>query len=94
MRLTSLFATHESLGLVNGTETRPSTAGDSQTLWDQKSREALTAILMSMNDDQVEAISSCTSAQQVWKKLATMYESTSGQNKQLIWQQFYQVTTK
>ncbi len=50
--------------------------------------------LMSMNDEQVEAISSCTSGQQVWKKLATMYESTSGENKQLIWQQFYHVTTK
>lgn len=95
MRLTSLFTSYESLGVVTGTESRPpNTAVDAQLIWDQKSREGLTAMLMSMSDDQVEAVSSCTTAQEVWSKLATMYESTSGENKSLIWQQFYQVQTK
>lgn len=61
MRLTSLFTSYESLGVVTGTESRPpNTAVDAQLIWDQKSREGLTAMLMSMSDDQVEAVSSCT----------------------------------
>ncbi|CAL8133313.1 unnamed protein product [Orchesella dallaii] len=51
-------------------------------------------MLMSMEDEQVEAVSSCNNAQEVWQKLATMYESTSGENKQLLWQKFYSIMTK
>ncbi len=82
-RMVYLFRTHKSMKIVDGTTPRPSTSGESQTDWDQKSNEALTAMLMSMSDVQVEEISSYTSAQQVWSKLATLYDSTSGENKQI-----------
>ena len=86
-----MFETHHSMKVVNGTEARPATSGAAQEKWDQQSSDAFTAMLFSMEDDQVEAVSGCTSAQEVWKKLATMYESSSGENKQILWQDFYGV---
>lgn len=94
IRLVSLFKTHRSLGVVEGTEARHATDADLQAEWDQKSGDAFTAVLMSMSDEQVEIISSCTTVQEIWRKLATMYESASGENKQLLWQKFYSVQTK
>lgn len=92
--MVSLFSAHKSLGVVDGTVKRSTVAGQDQENWDQMSVEAITAMLLSMSDDQVEAVSICTSAQEIWKKLGTMYESCSGKNKQLLWQQFYSMTTK
>jgi len=62
----SLFIAHNILDIVDGTTPRPTTAGDKQKLWDQSSNEALTALYMCMNDEQVEAVSGCLSAQDIW----------------------------
>lgn len=94
IRMTSIFTTHKSMKVVDGTEARPTSSGQKQEDWDQKASEAFTAMLMSMGDDQVEAVSSCKTAQEIWQKLSVMYESTSGENKQLLWQQFYSITAK
>lgn len=94
MRLVSLFTSHKSLNIVNGTTGRPGTAGDAQNEWDQASSEALTALLMCMEDSQVEQVSGCKTAQEIWAKLHAMYESTSGENVQMLWMKFYSIVVE
>jgi Reverse transcriptase (RNA-dependent DNA polymerase)/gag-polypeptide of LTR copia-type/GAG-pre-integrase domain len=91
MRMVSLFTTHKILEIVDGTTDRPALAGTAQEKWDQGNNEALTSILLSMNDDEVEAISGCKTAAEIWRKLSTMYQSVSGESKQILWQKFYSI---
>lgn len=92
IRMESLFASQSSLGIVKGTTSRPA-AGPDREKHDQKAQDAMTAMLLTMSDQEVENISGCGTAAEVWKKLGTMYESTSGENKQLLWKQFYEIMT-
>jgi hypothetical protein len=73
MRLTSLFDTHSILEIVDGTTKRPAAPGKEQKDWDRGNKEAFTALLMSISDEEVETISSCKTAVDIWKKLGTMY---------------------
>jgi len=79
---------------VDGTELRPRASVDAQNEWDQKSSEAFSALLMTMSDEQAEAVSGCKTAQDIWKKLAIMCKSTSCENKRALWQIFYSIMTK
>jgi len=67
MRLVSMFTCDKSLTIVDGTEARPTWDADAEAIWDRKSSEAFTAMLMTMSDEQVEAVSGCRNAQEVWK---------------------------
>jgi hypothetical protein len=96
MRMISLFNAHHSLGIVQGTEVRPPTAvapasNEAQENWDQKTNEAMAAMLISMADEQVDAVANCTTPQQIWAKLITMYENAGGENIQMVYQQFFGV---
>ncbi|CAL8110377.1 unnamed protein product [Orchesella dallaii] len=48
-------------------------------------------MLMAMSYDQVELISGCKNSHEILVKLETMYVSTSGENKQALWQEFYSI---
>ena len=91
MRMTSLYEAHSAMGVVDGTEDRPAAAGESQKKWDNLSKEAFSAMLNAMTDDEVDKVSGCDCAQEVWKKLCLMYECSSGENKAILWSQFYSV---
>ncbi|XP_035714090.1 uncharacterized protein LOC110857917 isoform X1 [Folsomia candida] len=42
-----------------------------------------------MTDEQVETVFGCKTAPEMWDKLSSIYQSTSGENKQALWQKFY-----
>lgn len=91
LRMVCLFKSHKILEVVDGSTTRPSATGSDPALWDQANNEAETCMLLSMGDDQVEAVSSCKTAAEIFKKLSSIYESTSGESKQALWQKYYSV---
>ncbi|OXA44686.1 hypothetical protein Fcan01_20682 [Folsomia candida] len=39
--------------------------------------------------EQVETVFGCKTAPEMWDKLSSIYQSTSGENKQALWQKFY-----
>jgi hypothetical protein len=82
MRLTVLFKSHEILEIVDGTTPRLVAAGADQKKWDKGNIDALAVMLLSMSNSEVEAVSSYTTATQIWTKLASMYQSISGESKQ------------
>jgi hypothetical protein len=84
----SLFHTHNIMDIVDGSKLRPAAAGTKQTEWDQGNNEALT---LCMSDEEMEATSGCgrTTANEIWEKLNTMYQSVSGASKQILWQKYY-----
>lgn len=94
LRMVSIFKTHNSLDIVEGRKTRPTSGADAQARFDQADSEAFTAMLMAMEDSQVEAVSGCTTSNEIWAKLLTMYENSSGACKQSLWMQYYSVMTK
>ena len=89
--MTSLFNSHRIMGIVDGTTIRPTAAGEAQTKWDQENNEALTIMLLSMTDTEVESISGCVTSHQIWTKLGSMYQSISGESKQALWQKYYSI---
>jgi len=91
VRMQCLFTTHNIMGIVDGTTRRPLTDADKQQLWDQGNNEALTSLYLCMSDEEVEAISGCRTAAEIWRKLNTMYESISGESKQVLWQKYYSI---
>ena len=91
MRLTSLFESHNLMQIVNGTKIRPALSGSEQTAWDQGNSDAKTTMLLAMSDSEVETVSGCTTAAEIWRKLGTIYLSVSGESKQIIWQKYYSV---
>jgi len=80
------------MGIVDGTQKR-NAAGVNQDLWDQGNNEALTALYLCMGDDEVATVSGCITAHDVWSKLNAIYQMTSGESKQALWQQYYSVHT-
>jgi len=91
MTIGSLFTMHKIWNLVNGTIPRPTAAGNNQDIWDQANNEAFTAMLMSMSDEEVDFVSGCKTAPEIWTKLGSMYQSISGASKQVLWQKYYSV---
>jgi hypothetical protein len=77
--------------IVDGTKARPIAAGTDQDSWDQGNNEAQTTMLLSMSDAEVEAISGCSTAHEIWNKLSSMYQSISGESKQALWQKYYSI---
>jgi len=72
LRMMSLFTTHKIMNIVDGTLKRPSAEGKTRDEWDQCNNEAFTAMILSMNDEEVESISSCfveKSSSKVWQRL-------------------------
>lgn len=91
VRMSSLFLTHNIMGVVDGTVARPAAAGPPQEKWDQSNNEALTSLYMTMTDSEVESISGCKTAEEIWRKLNIMYQSVSGESKQALWQKYYSI---
>ncbi len=89
--MTSLFLTHKILKVVDGSEVRPAAAGDQQDLWDQNNNEALTSLYMCMTDEEVESVSSCKTAAEIWTKLNSIHESITGASKQVLWQKYFSI---
>jgi len=91
MRMTSLFTTHGIMSSVDGTQPRPAITGTDRDSGDQGNNEAFTSMLMTMTDEEVEGISGCKTASEIWTKLNTMYQSLSGELKQILSQRYYGV---
>lgn len=87
--LMCLFNSHEIMGIVDGTEARPAAAGDGQKKWDKGNNDAITTMMLSMSRTEVDSVSGCDTAAEIWTKLETMYHSTSGESKQALLQKFY-----
>ncbi|OXA51395.1 hypothetical protein Fcan01_12906 [Folsomia candida] len=89
IRLVCFFKTHQLMEIVDGTQIRPAASGPDQENWDEGNNEALTVMLFTMTDEQVEGVFGCKTAPEMWDKLSSIYQSTSGENKQALWQKFY-----
>ncbi|OXA39875.1 Copia protein, partial [Folsomia candida] len=91
VRMSSLFRSHDLNEIVDGTSTRPAAVGDPQKEWDKRNNEAMTSLYLCMTDAEVESISGCATAHEIWNKLNTMYQSISGESKQVLWQKYYSI---
>ncbi|CAG7674934.1 unnamed protein product, partial [Allacma fusca] len=69
----------------------PTTTSNTQDKWDTGNTDAFTSMLLTKSDSEVEKISRCTTASEIWEKLSKIYQSTSGESKQVLFQKFYGV---
>jgi len=84
-----ILKAHRIMGIVDGSVPRPAAAGKDQDNWDAGDNEAYTAMLLTMADEEVDAISSSKTAREVWTKLATMFMDVSGESKNMILTKYY-----
>lgn len=62
------------MDIVDGTQPRPLDVSK-QGQWDQSNNDALTSMYLSMSDDEVEAVSGCRTANDIWTKLNSIHQS-------------------
>ena len=89
-RMKALLSTTKNISIVNGTSTGPR-SGETQQEWDDRETEAFATLLACMEDSQVEAVAGCNTSNQIWIKLATIYENSSGENIQVLYMQYYAI---
>jgi len=89
LRMEKLLTTHKIMGIVDGSIPRPAASGKDQSAWDKGDNEAFTAMILTMADEEVESISCCKTAHEIWTKLATVYMNVSGESKNMIYTKYF-----
>lgn len=67
IRMTSLFLSHNIMGVVDGSVRRPGSPRDPLDKWNLNNNEALTSLYMCMADQEVEAVSGCKTISSIYK---------------------------
>lgn len=75
--------------VVTGIKTRPGTAGDARTAWDNLNIKAMLLISSGMEYEQLQTVVSCPTAPEMWTRLKAIHEQRSAINKMTLKQQFY-----
>jgi len=81
------------LSIVDGSEVRPSGQNREKEVmeWDKRDGKACRILTCGLSDDDHTAIRDCTSANQIWLKIKSMYEQRTSENKYLLQQEFFKL---
>jgi len=91
MQMKAVLNSHGIFEIVNGTLLRPEIAGKEQKKYDAGATEAYTALILSLARDQIDKITGCDTAVEIWNKLRTIHQSSTGEDIEALWQKFYSV---
>ena len=96
-QIKTVLTAHGVLDIVTGTKLKP-TVGENPTeatlkgaaAWEKDNAKAMCIISTSMTYDQLESLTNCVSAKEMWNLLATVHEQKSETNKLIMMQKFYE----
>lgn len=84
-----LLRSHDLLEVVQGTKVKPETPADIQK-WEKLDAKAQTWLVTRMSESAMMHILTCTTAAQMWNKLASVYEQKSETTIHIVQQRFFQ----
>lgn len=88
-----MLAVFEASGLkevVEGTLARPAEASQTYAAWASKNAKAKCILASSMEFSQLEYLITCQTANEMWRKLSSIYEQRSAANKSILLSRFYE----
>ena len=86
-----ILTAHDIEGMIDGSNPKPGADADVklQKAWKRDNSKAKHIITSSIDDDQMESILTCATAQEIWETLAAQHEQKSESNKVLLIQRFF-----
>lgn len=88
--MNTVFVAYAVKDVVDGTRTRPTEEGDARKKWDKDNAKAMFVVTSSIEDEHLGPLLTCTTAQEMWIKMATIHEQKSESSKLILTQKFHQ----
>lgn len=72
--MNTVFVAYDVKDVVDGTRSRPAEEGDARKTWDKDNAKATIVIISSIENEHLEPLLTCTTAQEMWTKMVTIHE--------------------
>ena len=96
LKMTHLLKSKKCWGIVNGTMTDPGHSASTRSKEDYQEKQELahSTLILGISDELTYLVSSCASAEEVWRTLRNHFEKSSLMNKFYLRKRFFRMELK